>query len=188
MNKALSRIKSIENYKWVMAIALLAALIHFMDGLVYCYFTDQLSLRSRMDGGCLFNSSLSYLHGTKPLYPTISGLHSNDLSTAVFLSVRGSCKITGISFLPLRLVSFASTLGCLIVIYCAVKDKTKSAIDRPGGGRLICRNFQVGGRLVRHRPGGYAFHFPLSGRYLFSWKTNDPKLNHCRDIVRPRLP
>ena len=34
--------------------------------------------------------------------------------------------LTGIRFLPLRLVSVAATLGCMIVIYLAVKNKTNS--------------------------------------------------------------
>jgi 4-amino-4-deoxy-L-arabinose transferase-like glycosyltransferase len=37
-------------------------------------------------------------------------------------------KISGPSFLPLRLVSFASTLGCLFFIFRAVKDTTKSVL------------------------------------------------------------
>ncbi len=37
-------------------------------------------------------------------------------------------KILGVSFLPLRIISFASTLGCLIILFAAVKHQTKSAL------------------------------------------------------------
>ena len=54
-------------------------------------------------------------------------------------------KFIGLGFLPLRIVSFASTLGCLLVIYLAVKDKTSSVLTGLVAAGSFVATFSLGG-------------------------------------------
>jgi 4-amino-4-deoxy-L-arabinose transferase-like glycosyltransferase len=54
-------------------------------------------------------------------------------------------KITGIGFLPLRIVSFTSTLGCFTVIYYSVKDKTNSVLNGIIAAGTFAATFKLGG-------------------------------------------
>lgn len=54
-------------------------------------------------------------------------------------------KVTGLSFLPLRLVSFASSLGCFVLLFWMVKSETRDVVAGVVAAGLFAASYQVGG-------------------------------------------
>ncbi len=145
MSKALSRLKNLQNYDWMMAVAIFAALIHF--GVVLFIVLSRINYRYElewMEGASLiqvyriYTGQSLYIQPSLEYIPLIYPPLYFYLAAALF-------KIMGISFLPLRLISFGSTVGCLLVIYYAVKDTTNSAwIGLVAAGSFVA-TFKLGG-------------------------------------------
>jgi 4-amino-4-deoxy-L-arabinose transferase-like glycosyltransferase len=145
MNNALLRIKTIESYKWVKAIAILAVIIHFIIVLFivfsrinYHYDLEWMEGASLIQVYRIYTGQSLYIRPSLEYIPMI-------YPPLYFYLAAVLISITGISFLPLRIISFASTIGCLIVIYYAVKDKTNSAfIGLVAAGSFVA-TFKLGG-------------------------------------------
>lgn len=56
-----------------------------------------------------------------------------------------AAKLTGVGFLPLRLVSFLSSLGCFALIFLMVRRQTRSAFAGAVGAGLFAACFRVSG-------------------------------------------
>ncbi len=54
-------------------------------------------------------------------------------------------RVSGLSFLPLRLVSFASSLGCFAVLFWLVRRETRDAVAGVVAAGLFAATYQVGG-------------------------------------------
>ncbi len=140
-----SRFKSIESYQWVMAIALLAVLVHFLlvlfvvlSRINYRYDLEWMEGASLVQAYRIFSGQPLYIQPSLEYIPLI-------YPPFYFYGSAALIKIMGISFLPLRIVSFASTLGCLVVIYATVKNKTNSvAIGLVAAGSFVAA-FKIGG-------------------------------------------
>ena len=82
-------------------------------------------------------------------------------------------KLVGFGFLPLRLVSVASTLGCMVIIYLAVKNGTCSAWLGFVGVGLFAATFRAGGAWFDIGRVDMLFVFlSLSGIYFLEKATN----------------
>ena len=145
MTKTLSRIKNNESFQWVMAIAILAALIHFM--VVLFIVISRINYRYELEwveGASLIQVYRIYTGQSLYTQPSIEYIPMVYPPLYFYLAA-GLFKITGVSFLPLKLVSFASTVGCLLIIYYAVKDKTKSALIGLVAAGAFVATFRLGG-------------------------------------------
>src|ERR1700690_1325864 len=145
MQNTLLRIKSIESYKWIMAIAILAAGIHF--ALVLFVIFSRINYRydlEWMEGASLVQAYRISMGQSLYLQPSLEYIPLIYPPLYFYLSAI-LVKIIGISFLPLRIVSFASTLGCLIIIYYAVKDKTNSMVIGFVAAGSFVATFRLGG-------------------------------------------
>jgi 4-amino-4-deoxy-L-arabinose transferase-like glycosyltransferase len=145
MNKALSRIRSIKGYQWAMGIAMLAVIVHFASVLFivfsrinYRYDLEWMEGASLVQVYRIYTGQGLYLQPSLEYIPLIYPPLYFYLAAALF-------KIMGIGFLPLRLISFASTVGSLVVIYYAVKDKTTSAVIGLVAAGSFVATFKLGG-------------------------------------------
>jgi 4-amino-4-deoxy-L-arabinose transferase-like glycosyltransferase len=145
MKKALSFIKSIEGYKWAMAITLFEVVYHFV--LVLFIIFSRINYRydlEWMEGASLIQvyristGQILYLKPSLAYIPMIYPPLYFYLSAVL-------AKITSISFLPLRIISFTSTLGCLLIIFYAVKNKTNSAVIGFVAAGSFVATFKLGG-------------------------------------------
>ncbi len=145
MQKTLLRIKSIESYKWIMAIAILAAGVHF--ALILFVIFSRINYRydlEWMEGASLLQAYRISMGQRLYLQPSLEYIPLIYPPLYFYLSAI-LVKIIGISFLPLRIVSFASTLGCFLIIYYAVKDKTDSALIGFVAAGSFAATFRLGG-------------------------------------------
>ena len=145
MNKALSRIKGMENYQWATAIALLAVIIHL--GIILVIVISRINYRydlEWMEGASLVQVYRIYTGQSLYTQPSLSYIPLIYPPLYFYLAA-GLFKMMGISFLPLRLVSFASTVGCLVIIYFAVKDKTNSGLISLVAAGSFAATFKLGG-------------------------------------------
>lgn len=145
MNKLFTRIKNTEGHKWAMAIAIFAALLHFIaviyiviSRISYRYDLEWVEGASLIQVYRIYTGQPVYIQPSLEYIPMIYPPFYFYLSAAV-------AKFIGISFLALRLVSFASTIGSLIVIYCAVNDKTKSRLISLVAAGSFVATFRLGG-------------------------------------------
>lgn len=77
-------------------------------------------------------------------------------------------KATGVGFLPLRLVSFASTLGSFLIIFLMVRRETGSAFSGALASCLFAATFQISGAWFDLARVDSLFLFLLlAGLYLF---------------------
>jgi 4-amino-4-deoxy-L-arabinose transferase-like glycosyltransferase len=145
MIKTLSRIETLESYKWVMAIAIFAALLHFIA--VFYIVISRIGYRYDLewvDGASLVQ--VYRIYTGQPLYIQPSLEYIPMIYPPFYFYISAVvAKFTGISFLPLRLVSFASAVGSSIVIYCAVNDKTRSKLISLVSGGSFVATFRLGG-------------------------------------------
>jgi 4-amino-4-deoxy-L-arabinose transferase-like glycosyltransferase len=140
-----SRIVKIEGYQWVMAFAILAAFIHFVIVLFvvfsrinYRYELEWMEGASLVQTYRIFTGQNLYIQPSLEYIPMI-------YPPLYFYLAALLVKITGISFLPLRIISFASTLGCLVIIYFVVKEKTRSMwLGLVSAGSFVA-TFKLGG-------------------------------------------
>ncbi len=145
MNKALSRVKGMENYQWATAIALLAVIIHL--GIILVIVISRINYRydlEWMEGASLVQVYRIYTGQSLYTQPSLSYIPLIYPPLYFYLAA-GLFKMMGISFLPLRLVSFASTVGCLVIIYLAVKDKTNSGLISLVAAGSFAATFKLGG-------------------------------------------
>jgi hypothetical protein len=145
INSSLIRIKTIEFYQWAMAMALLAAIIHFifvlfvvLSRINYRYELEWMEGASLVQAYRIFNGQPLYLRPSLEYIPLI-------YPPLYFYVAAVLAKIIGFSFLPLRIISFASTLGCFIVIFCAVRDKTNSILIGIVASGAFAASFRLGG-------------------------------------------
>lgn len=145
MNKALLQFKHVEAHKWVMAFAVLTALFHFL--LVLFIVISRINYRydlEWMEGASLVQA-----------YRIASGLSLYTQPSLVYIPLiypplyfylaAVMVKILGVSFLPLRIVSFASTVGCLIIIFLIVREKTRSVLTGFIASGAFVAAFRLGG-------------------------------------------
>jgi 4-amino-4-deoxy-L-arabinose transferase-like glycosyltransferase len=145
MQKTLLRIKSIEGYKWIMAIAILAAGIHF--AMVLFVTISRINYRydlEWMEGASLIQAYRISMGQSLYLQPSLEYIPLIYPPLYFYLSAV-LVKIIGASFLPLRIVSFTSTFGCLLIIYYAVKDKTQSTLIGFVAAGSFVATFGLGG-------------------------------------------
>jgi hypothetical protein len=145
MHKTISIIKRINSTKCIKAIVFCTVFIHFIMVLFvvisrinYRYELEWMEGASLIQAYRIYTGHALYVQPSLEYIPMIYPPLYFYLGAALF-------KFSGISFLPLRIVSFASTLGCLIVIFSAVKDKTKSALIGLLAAGSFVATFMVGG-------------------------------------------
>jgi 4-amino-4-deoxy-L-arabinose transferase-like glycosyltransferase len=145
MNNIVSSINTIESYKWIRAIALLAALIHFI--VVIFIVVSRINYRYELEwveGASLIQ--VYRIYTGQSLYTQPSLQYIPMIYPPLFFYLAAIiAKFTGISFLPLRLVSFASTIGSLLIIYFIVKQKTRSALIGLIAAGSFVAVFRLGG-------------------------------------------
>ena len=80
-------------------------------------------------------------------------------------------KIVGIGFLPLRLISFISSLGCLFVIFLMVKGETGSNFSGIVASSLFAATFRISGAWFDiARADSLFLFFLLAGLYLIKFR------------------
>ncbi len=80
-------------------------------------------------------------------------------------------SIVGIGFIPLRLVSFISSLGCFFIIFLIVKQETKSIYSGILAGGLFAATFRISGAWFDiGRVDSLFLLFLLSALYLIRFK------------------
>lgn len=62
-----------------------------------------------------------------------------------FYLAAGLCKTVGLSFIPLRLISFVSSLGCFAVVFLMVRRETRSVIAGFAASCLMAATFRLSG-------------------------------------------
>jgi len=145
MNILFSRIKSIESLKWLKAIALVAGIIHFF--MVTYIIISRINYRydlEWMEGASLIQVFRIYMGQSLYTQPSLQYIPLIYPPLYFYLSA-ALTKIIGVSFLPLRIISAASTLGILLVIYSAVKDKTNSPYFGLLAAGFFIATFRLGG-------------------------------------------
>ena len=75
-------------------------------------------------------------------------------------------SITGLSYLPLRLVSLLSSLGSLLLIHALVRRETGARLAGPARGVPVRGDLRAERWLLRHRPHRFARHVPAARRHL----------------------
>jgi 4-amino-4-deoxy-L-arabinose transferase-like glycosyltransferase len=80
-------------------------------------------------------------------------------------------KITGIGFMPLRLVSFVSSMGCFLIIFLIVNQETKSTFSSILASCLFAATFQKSGAFFDiARADSLFLFFLLAAIYLVRFK------------------
>jgi Dolichyl-phosphate-mannose-protein mannosyltransferase len=145
MKKLLLWLKHIEIYKWLMTIALLAGGIHIVMVLFiifsrinYHYDLEWIEGASLIEVFRIYNGEALYTQPSLQYIPSI-------YPPLYFYLSAGLAKIIGLSFLPLRIISFASTFGCLLVIYRVVMDRTNSIYFGFLAAAFFTATFRAGG-------------------------------------------
>ena len=145
MKNALSWIKGFEIYQGVKAIAVLAALIHFtlvlfvvLSRINYRYELEWMEGASLVQAYRIFTGQALYIQPSLEYIPMIYPPFYFDLAAVLV-------KFTGIAFLPLRIISIASTIGCLVIIYFAVKETTNSTMISIVAAGSFATTFKLGG-------------------------------------------
>ena len=138
-------IKGINSYEWIKAIALCMVFIHF--SMVLFVVISRINYRYElewMEGASLIQAYRINLGQSLYVQPSLEFIPM--IYPPLYFYIGAVLvKFAGISFLPLRLVSFASTLGCLIIIYYVVKDKTNSTLIGMVAAGSFVATFSLGG-------------------------------------------
>jgi 4-amino-4-deoxy-L-arabinose transferase-like glycosyltransferase len=138
----------IELHKWAMSIALIATLIHF--SIVTFIVISRINYRydlEWMEGASLIEVYRIFFGQNLYVQPSLNYIPSIYPPLYFYLSA-ALAKIIGIGFLPLRIISITSSIGCLLVIFQAVKEKTQS---------IFCGFIAAGGFVAIFRLGGAWF-------------------------------
>ena len=117
--------------------------------------------------GAIANHVLRILNG-RPLYvsPSLEFVPFIYAPFYYYVSA-GLARITGFSLLPLRLVSFLSSLACLAIIYAFVRRETGSRFHGLVSAALFAATFRVAGAwLDLARPDSLFLACLLAGLYL----------------------
>ncbi len=145
MSSFFTNLKQIDSYKWVMAFAMLAALIHFI--IVLFIVISRINYRYELEwveGASLIQ--VYRIYTGQSLYTQPSLQYIPMIYPPLFFYLAAIiARFTGISFFPLRLVSFASTLGSLLVIYFIVKGKSRSTLIGLIAAGSFVAAFRLGG-------------------------------------------
>lgn len=134
-----------ESYKWVRVVALLGATVQFM--MVTYVVVSRVNYRydlEWMEGASLVQVDRVLAGQALYTQPSLAYIPMIYPPLYFYLSA-GLSWVIGFSFLPLRLLSFASTLGCLAIICLAVKQKTQSALIGLTAAGLFAATFELGG-------------------------------------------
>jgi hypothetical protein len=102
----------------VSALAILLFLVAARQRLYFPYEYDWI------ENGMV--ACVRHIHGGLPLYAAPSINFTPFLYTPVYLYLASAmARVTGVSYVPLRLLSIFSTIGCLAVIYKLVYEETR---------------------------------------------------------------
>lgn len=127
------------------ALPLLAVLIHFIAVLFivlsrinYRYDLEWVEGASLIQVYRVYTGQSLYSHPTLEYIPMV-------YPPLYFYLAAALVRFTGLSFLPLRIISFASTIGSLIAIHFIVKEKTKSTVFALLATGSFVATFRLGG-------------------------------------------
>ena len=135
----------VEVWRWARALALLAALVHFL--LVLFVVISRINYRydlEWLEGASLHQVYRAYMGQSLYVQPSLEYI-ALPYTPLYFYLAALFVNITGLSFLPLRLISFLSAVGCMLIIYRAVESSTSSEPAAFAAAGAFAATFMLGG-------------------------------------------
>jgi hypothetical protein len=142
--------------------------------IIYCilaFFRVQYPFELEWIEGAVLDHVIRIISGqTLYVSPSINFIPSIYNPLYFYLSA-AIAKIVGIGFMPLRLISFISSLGCFYIIFLIVKQETKSNFSSLLASGLFAATFKISGAWfdIARVDSLYLF-FLLSAIYLIKFK------------------
>ena len=152
---------------FLLSIAILFIVIY----LILAFFRIQYAFELEWMEGGLVDHVIRILSGQKLYVPPSLEFVPFIYTPLYFYLSAALSKIIGIGFLPLRLVSFISSLGCFFIIFLMVKGETGSNFSGILASSLFAATFRISGAWFDiARADSLFLFFLLAGLYLIKFR------------------